>query len=258
MKPVLLDIDGDVARVRLNRPQASNALDTELLKVLHETLTECVEARAVLLSGEGRNFCAGGDVKAFAAQGERLPEYLREATDWLGKCTSALIRHPAPVIAAVRGYAAGGGGLGLVCASDLVLAAESARFVLGATRVGMAPDAGASVSLVQLVGLRRAMELALTNRVLLADEALELGLINRVVPDAQLDAEADALAHELAAGPTKALAATKRLIWDGLGAQLEERLADEGRTVSELGATADAREGLSAVIERREPRFTGR
>jgi 2-(1,2-epoxy-1,2-dihydrophenyl)acetyl-CoA isomerase len=257
LKSVLLDIEQGVAHVRLNRPHASNALDTELLKALHDALMQCGEARALLLTGVGRNFCAGGDVKTFASQGERLPDYLRDATDSLGKCASALIRMPAPVITAVQGYAAGGGGLGLVCASDLVLAGTSAKFLLGATRVGMAPDAGASVTLARIVGLRRAMELALLNRELDAREALAIGLVNRVVRDEDLGQEALAVARELAGGPARALAATKRLIWDGLGASVQESLAEEGRTVSELGGTSDAREGLAAVIEKRAPRFTG-
>jgi 2-(1,2-epoxy-1,2-dihydrophenyl)acetyl-CoA isomerase len=211
--------------------------------------------RALLLTGEGSHFCAGGDVKTFASKGEQLPDYLREATAWLQIAASALMRLPAPVIAAVHGFAAGGGGFGLVCASDLVLAGESAKFLLGATRVGMAPDAGGSVTLTQLVGLRKAMEIALTNPIISAGEALELGLITRVVPDDALLDEALALGHELAGGPTGALAATKRLIWDGLGATVEARLPEEARTVSELSGTPDAREGLAAVIERRAPEF---
>jgi 2-(1,2-epoxy-1,2-dihydrophenyl)acetyl-CoA isomerase len=248
---VLLDIDDGLARLRLNRPDASNALDAELLIALHAALGECEEARAVLMTGEGRNFCAGGDVKAFAAQGEGLGDYLREATDWLARCALALTRLSAPVVTAVQGHAAGGGGLGLVCASDLVIAGSSARFMLGATRVAMAPDAGATVTLAQIIGFRRAMDLALTNRVLDAPEALQLGLVSRVVPDAELEHEALALARELANGPTEAQAVNKRLLWQGLGSSVEERLAAEVRAVSELGASAAAREALQAVIERR-------
>jgi 2-(1,2-epoxy-1,2-dihydrophenyl)acetyl-CoA isomerase len=249
--PVLLEIDDGVARVRLNRPDSSNALDAELLEALVRVLEGCRAAGAVLLTGEGRNFCAGGDVKTFAAQGEQLGDYLQEAADLLARCALALTRLPAPVVTAVQGYAAGGGGLGLVCASDLVIAGESARFMLGATRVAMAPDAGATVTLAQIIGFRRAMDLALTNRELVAHEALAVGLVNRVVPDAALEDEALALARELAGGPTKALAATKRLLWEGLGSGVEERLAAEVQAVSELGASVAAREALQAVIERR-------
>jgi 2-(1,2-epoxy-1,2-dihydrophenyl)acetyl-CoA isomerase len=139
-----------------------------------------------------------------------------------------------------------------------VIAGESAKFLLGATRVGMAPDAGGSVTLTQLVGLRKAMEIALTNPVLSAAEALEIGLITRVVGDDAVQAEGRALAAELAGGAPLALAATKRLLWDGVGATVAERLSEESRTVSELSGTADAREGLAAVIERRPPAFGGR
>jgi 2-(1,2-epoxy-1,2-dihydrophenyl)acetyl-CoA isomerase len=260
--PVLLDLEDDgVARLRLNRPEASNGLDVGLLKALYDALMRChgePRLRALLLSGEGPNFCAGGDVKTFASKGEQLPDYLREATTWLQISASALMRLPAPVVAAVHGFAAGGGGFGLVCAADLVVAAESAKFLLGVTRVGMAPDAGVSVTLSRLVGLRQAMDIALTSRELTAAEALELGLITRVVPDDALVDEALALTRELAAGATAALAATKRLIWDGLGATVEARLPEEARTVADLSGAPDAREGLAAVIERRKPRFTGR
>jgi 2-(1,2-epoxy-1,2-dihydrophenyl)acetyl-CoA isomerase len=249
---ILLDLDDatGVARVTLNRPDASNALNIELLTELHEALTQSQRARAVLLTGAGKNFCAGGDVKAFAAQGERLPAYIEEATARLSDCARALIKLNAPVITAVQGWATGGGGLGLVCASDLVIAAESARFMLGATRVGMAPDAGASVTLAHHVGLRRAMELALTNRAVDAAEAMQIGLVTRVVPDDRLTAESEQLAHELASGATDALGATKRLLWEGVGASVDARLAEEARTVTELSGTADVIERLREVTER--------
>jgi 2-(1,2-epoxy-1,2-dihydrophenyl)acetyl-CoA isomerase len=259
--PVLVDVDGAVAHVRLNRPEASNGLDVPMLRGLYDALMAVhgePSVRALLLTGEGPNFCAGGDVKTFASKGEALPDYLREATTWLQNCASALLRLQAPVVAAVHGFAAGGGGFGLVCASDLVIAGESAKFLLGATRVGMAPDAGGSVTLTRLVGLRKAMEIALTNPVIDAQEALRIGLVTRVVADDEVQAQGRALAAELAGGATRALAETKRLLWQGLGGTVEAQLADESRTVSALSGTYDAREGLAAVIERRSPRFQGR
>lgn len=257
---ILLDLDDDgVARLRFNRPEAANGLDVPFLQSLYAALMRVngePGVRALLITGEGAHFCAGGDVKTFASKGEALPDYLRQATQWLQICASALMRLQAPVIAAVHGFAAGGGGFGIVCAADLVIAGESAKFMLGATRVGMAPDAGGSVTLTQLVGLRKAMEIALTNPVITAAEALEMGLITRVVSDETVKDDGLALARELAAGATLALAATKRLIWDGLGSNVEARLPEEARTVSELSGTADSREGLAAVIERRAPVFT--
>jgi 2-(1,2-epoxy-1,2-dihydrophenyl)acetyl-CoA isomerase len=236
-------------------------MNVELLKALGDAIMVChgePDVRVVLLTGEGKNFCAGGDVHDFASKGEKLPDYLRQATAYLQNAVAGLIRLEAPVVTSVQGFAAGGGGFGLVCASDMVVAGASAKFLAGATRVGMAPDAGVSVTLPRLVGLRKATAILLTNPIITAAEALELGIINRVVPDAELADSSLKLARELAAGAPKALAATKRLLWSGIGTSVEQCLPEEARTVSELSGMADAREGLAAVIERRKPTFTGR
>jgi 2-(1,2-epoxy-1,2-dihydrophenyl)acetyl-CoA isomerase len=259
--PVLLDLAGGVAHIRLNRPEAANALNVGLLSALAEAIMRCradERVRCVLVSGEGPHFCAGGDVRDFASHGEALPAHLREVTAHLGAVAGGLVHLPVPVVAAVHGFAAGGGGFGLVCASDLVIAGAGSRFLLGATRVGMAPDAGSTVALAQLVGHRRAMEIALTNETLDAEAALAAGLVNRVVPDGEVLERGRELARELAAGPTRALGETKRLLWRGLGSSIDECLPEESRTVSELSGTVDSREGLAAVIERREPNFVGR
>ena len=259
--PVLLSLEGGVARLRLNRPQQSNGISIALLEALHHAVMACHEdprVRAVLLTGEGPNFCAGGDVKEFAGKGEGLPDFLRKATSYLQISAAGLVHLDAPVVVAVQGYAAGGGGLGLVCASDIAIAGRSSKFMAGMTRVGMAPDAGISVTLPRMIGFRRAMDLILSNRVVDAQEALEIGLVSRVVPDDQLEPAALDLARQLAAGAPKALAAAKRLLWSGLGLGFDACLPEESRTVSELSGTVDSREGLAAVIERRAPRFAGR
>ncbi|GGL10026.1 enoyl-CoA hydratase/isomerase family protein [Nocardia jinanensis] len=260
--PVLLDLDEHgIARLSLNRPDAANGMDVALLQTLHQAVLRChgeSDVRVVILSGRGRHFCAGGDVKTFAEKGTELPDYLREATAWLQIAVSALTQLRVPVIAAVHGFAAGGGGLGLVCAADLVVATESAKFMSGAVRVGMAPDGGATATLTQLVGLRKALEILLTNPTLTAAEARDIGLINKVVSDDSLDDEVTVLARTLADSAPLALAATKRLVWGGVGASLENQLPQEARTVAELSGTADAREGLAAVLERRAPRYSGR
>ena len=186
--PVLLNIDVQgVAAIRLNRPAASNGLDNDLLRCLHEIIMQChgdKHVRAVLLTGAGKNFCAGGDVHTFLSKGEDLPYYIRQATAHLQVAVSALIHLNVPVLTAVQGFAAGGGGLGLVCCSDLVIAGENTKFLAGATRVGMAPDAGLSVTLPRIIGFRKAMEFLLGNQPIGAAEALAMGLVNRVVPDA--------------------------------------------------------------------------
>jgi 2-(1,2-epoxy-1,2-dihydrophenyl)acetyl-CoA isomerase len=260
-KLVLLDVEDGVARITLNRPDASNGMNVEFLRALCDAIMDChgrPDVRVVLLSGAGKNFCAGGDIHTFASKGENMPDYLRMATAWLQNAVTGLLRLEAPVITAVHGFAAGGGGFGLVCASDLVIAADNAKFLAGATRVGMAPDAGVSVTLPRLVGLRRATEILLTNPVISAQQAKELGIVNRLAPEAELAATALAWAREMAGGAPKALAATKRLLWSGLGTGLDACLSEEARTVSELSGTADAREGLAAVIERRAPVFKGK
>ena len=242
---VLSDVAGGVATITLNRPDASNGMNVEFLKALCDAIMGLhgrPDVRVALIRGAGKNFCAGGDVHTFASKGEHMPDYLRVATAWLQNAVTGLMRLEAPVIAAVHGFAAGGGGFGLVCAS----------------RVGMAPDAGVSVTLPRIVGLRRAAEIVLTNPILSAAQAKEMGIVNRVVPEAELEKAATAWAQELAAGPPKAMAAAKRLLWSGVGTGVDACLSEEARTVSELSGTADAREGLAAVIERRKPVFTGK
>lgn len=260
--PALLELHADgVAHIRLNRPEASNGLNMELLKALHQVVMQVHgdgRVRAVLLTGEGKHFCAGGDVHIFLSKGEALPDYIRMATSYLQIVVALLMRLNAPVVTAVQGFAAGGGGLGLVCSSDFVIAGESSKFLAGATRVAMVPDAGVSVTLTHLVGFRKAMEILMLNPVIGASEALQMGLITRVVPDDHLADEALALAQQLAAGAPAALAGTKRLLWNGLGQGVETCMPEENRTQAQLCGMKDALEGLAAVIEKRAPKFTGR
>jgi 2-(1,2-epoxy-1,2-dihydrophenyl)acetyl-CoA isomerase len=259
--PVLLNYGKHVATLTLNRPEASNGMNIALMRALHEAVMRChadPRVRVVHLRGNGPNFCAGGDVREFASKGEQLGDFLREVTAYLQMAVGALIRLNSIVVTEVHGYAAGGGGLGLVCASDIVIAGRSAKFLAGATRVGMAPDGGASVILSRLVGFRRAADIVISNRTVVAEEALSIGLITRLAQDEELAADARTLALNYAKGAPKAMAAAKRLLWTGLGIGVESCLPEEARTVAELSATADAREGLAAVLEKRTPVFNGR
>lgn len=257
--PVLLDFADHVATITLNRPDASNGMNLDLMKGLHAAIMRCHRepaVRVVHLRGAGKNFCAGGDVHEFASYGEGLGDFLREVTAWLQMAIGALIRLNAVVVTEVQGFAAGGGGLGLVCASDVVVAGEKAKFLAGATRVGMAPDGGASAILPSLVGFRRAMDIVLSNRVVPASEAERIGLITKMVPDEDLATEARQLAAIYAAGSPLGQASAKRLLWNAI--EVERALPEEARTVSTLSATADSREGLAAVIEKRKPVYQGR
>ena len=260
--PVTLIMDETgIAHIELSRPESANGLNEELLQALYATLMRIhgdADVRVVLLTAQGKNFCAGGDVHAFLGKGEALPAYIRTTTAYLQQVVSLMTRLNAPVVTAVQGFAAGGGGMGLVCASDIVLAASSASFLTGATRVAMVPDAGVSVTLTQLVGFRKAMELLLLNPVLTASDALALGLITRVVPEDELVNQAWALARTLAAGAPAALAATKRLLWTGIGRTLDAAMWEENQCQAQLCGMQDALEGLAAVIDRRAPHFTGR
>jgi len=253
----LVYVDG-IATLTLNRPEVANGMNLQMMQAIHAAAMRChsdPRIRVVHLRGAGRHFCAGGDVRDFAAKGEGIGDYLKEVTAWLQIAVGALIRMDAVVVAEVQGFAAGGGGLGLVCASDIVIASDMARFMAGATRVGMAPDAGSSAILPALVGFRRAMDIMLTNRPVTADEAERIGLITEAVPDGTQGDRAREMAEILAKGAPMAQAATKRLLWNAL--EVEACLPEEARTVAALSATRDSREGLAAVIEKRTPTFTG-
>src|SRR5919108_5093665 len=194
-----------VATVTLNRPDAYNALDLALGRELFQAsieLDEDSDVRCVVITGAGRAFCAGGDVKAFVENLPRIGQHIKELTTYLHGAISRFCRSDKPVIMAVNGVAAGGG-FSLALSGDLVVAAESAKFTSAYSRIAASPDGSSSYFLPRLVGVRRAMELYFTNRVLTPREALEWGLITRVVPDAELRSAADGLARELAQGPTK-------------------------------------------------------
>lgn len=257
--PVTLTYEDGVATMTLNRPEIANGMNLEMMQAIHAAVMRChgdPRVKAVHLKGAGKHFCAGGDVGDFASKGDGIGPYLKEVTSWLQIGVAALIRLDAIVVTEVQGFAAGGGGLGLVCASDIVVASSEARFMAGATRVGMAPDAGASRILPALVGFRRAMEIMMSNRAVTAEEAERIGLITEAVPDGAQSNRAAELTRMIAEGAPLAQAATKRLLWNAIGVEI--CLPEEARTVASLSESADGREGLAAVIEKRAPVFTGR
>lgn len=258
-KTVLYEVGAGVAHITLNRPEALNSLDPGLVAAMTRAITAADKdpaVRAVLIDGAGNAFCGGGDIKYFASRGEGLPAEVREMAREFHTGVGRLARMAKPVVCAVQGAAAGGG-LSWVCASDLVVAAESAKFKVAYSAIGFTMDGGSTFFLPRLVGLRRAVELAMTNRALSAKDALDLGIITEVVPDLELADRAAALAAHLATQPTWALGRIKKLLHDSWNTTLETQLEAETNSVSEASGRPDGREGVAAFMEKRRPTFTG-
>ena len=255
---LLFDVRDNVATITLNRPDAGNAMNGEMTRELADAALRCdvdPAVRAVLITGAGKMFCPGGDLKVFAAQAD-LHAHLAEMATHLHTGISRLRRMDPPVVAAVNGVAAGGG-MSLAMACDIVLAAESARFIMAYTRAGLTPDGSATYFLPRIVGAKRALELTLTNRMLTAQEAADWGIVARVLPDDKLLDEAHQLAARLASGPTRAFGRAKHLLERAWTETLETQMEAEGRTIADSARSADAREGITAFLEKRRPQFKG-
>lgn len=261
MAEVIYEVRDNVAHLTLNRPEAANALNLAMAMALEEAALRCEEdpgVRAVLLTGAGKLFCGGGDLKSFAAQpAETLPGHLKKVTMYLHTAIQRFARMKAPLVIAVNGNA-GGAGLSLALIGDITLAGESTRFTVAYTRIGLTPDGSSSYYLPRLVGLKRAMDLMLTNRAVTAREAEAIGMITRVVPDADLIDQATALARELAQGPTQALGGVKRLLYASPNNPLFEQMELETGVIADMSRTADAREGIAAFLGKRAAKFAGR
>jgi len=253
---VRLDIREHVAFITLARAEAANTMNLQFGReflAVAVAIRSNAAVRAVLMTGEGKNFCLGGDLKGMVASGSDIGEYLTELTTNLHAGMTHLARMDAPVIAAVNGTAAGAG-LGLVLSADLAIAGRSAKFAPAYTGVGLTPDAGCSFWLPRVVGHKRALELLLTNRILDAEQALAWGLVNQIADDDQLMETANMIAGRLAAGPTGAFGALKRLLAEAEPG-LEGQFARESRSIAVRSETAEAREGISAFLEKRAPKF---
>jgi 2-(1,2-epoxy-1,2-dihydrophenyl)acetyl-CoA isomerase len=253
---VQVETRGPVALVTINRPDSANTLNIEVGMDLLAAAMTCGRnpaVRAVVLTGAGRQFCFGGDLRAMASRGGSADAYLRELTGYVHSAISHFVRMDAPVIAAVNGTAAGAG-VGLVAMADLAVCGKSSKFSLAYTGVGLTPDAGTSFLLPRTLGMKRTMELLLLNRALTADEALEWGLVNSVVEDAQLLEEALRLADRLAAGPTQSFGRTKRLIAASI-AGLESQMVLESETIALSAVTPEGVEGINSFLQKRKPDF---
>lgn len=249
-----------VATITLNRPDEANALNGRSFEEFWEVALLCDDdpaVRAVVITATGRFFCAGGDLKDFNGKGDAMPGYLTRSASLFHAGITRFQRMDAPVIMAVNGVAAGAG-ISLVSAGDVAIAAESASFVSAYTASGLTPDGSSTYFLAKHVGLMRAKELILLNRKLSAAEALDWGLVTRVVPDDTLTDEAMAMATGFANGPTKAFGGAKRLLLSAFDGSLEQQLELETNSIADMARTRDGRAGIDAFANRRKPEFDGR
>jgi 2-(1,2-epoxy-1,2-dihydrophenyl)acetyl-CoA isomerase len=256
VEEVLTSRDGAVLTVTLNRPEVYNAINADLHAALHAALTgEAAEpeVRTVVITGAGKGFCAGQDLREFQDAPQDIRERLEETYHPNIRAIRGLEK---PVIAAVNGPAAGAG-LSLACACDIRIASEAATFVPGFIGIGLVPDSGGTWFIHRLLGYARAFEWMTSNRRLTAAEALEWGLVSEVIPADAFATRVAELGAWWAALPTKAVAGTKRLFEHAFDASLEEQLALEAELQHEATQSADFAEGVTAFIEKRAPRFTG-
>jgi 2-(1,2-epoxy-1,2-dihydrophenyl)acetyl-CoA isomerase len=263
LETVNLTIDGAAATIELNRPQVLNAWNRQFALDLSAALTRCTDdeqIRAVRIAGAGRAFSSGADLKDMGSEDltpDGRPDVYKVLTERYHPIMRAIREMPKPVVAQVGGGAIGiGCSLALCC--DLIVAGESSYFLLAFVNIGLAPDGGSSLFVPTRVGMARASEMAMLGERIHAPQALDWGLVNRVVADEQLDGEAAALTARLAAGPTRAYAACKQQLNNHLYARMDEQLELEARLQREMAGSDDLLEGVSAFLQKRPPDFKGR
>jgi 2-(1,2-epoxy-1,2-dihydrophenyl)acetyl-CoA isomerase len=259
--PLLVERSGVVATLTLNRPSSLNTLDFALMDALVEATAEVAAEdglRAVVIRGAGKHFMAGGDLRTFAGELSKPPAQrnadFRRMIARLHSAIETLHRMPHPVVASVHGAVAGFG-LSLMNACDLVIAADDAYFTSAYRNIGLTPDGGGSWSLPRLIGIRRAMEIMLLGERFDARRALEIGLVNRVVPAAELQAATDAMVNSLVSAPVLAIRNAKRLVRASLDNALSVQLDAEATSFGACAASDDFAEGIGAFLEKRPARF---
>ncbi|MEX0286703.1 MAG: enoyl-CoA hydratase/isomerase family protein [Paracoccaceae bacterium] len=254
------DITDGLATIMLNRPDAANALNRQMAYELFDVAVRCGadhSLRAVLWSAHGKMFCGGGDLEEMKLNTDELERHLLEMATILHQGMIRLANLDAPVVIAVNG-AAGGGGFSMALSGDYVIASEKAKFVSGYTASGLTPDGTSTHFLAKHVGLLRAKELFLTNRTLSAQEAMDWGIVNRVVAHDDLMSEARAMADRFAAGPTKAFGGTKRLLQTTYSDPMESQVEKETQGISGIMNTRDAPHGIASFLAKERPKFEGR
>lgn len=249
-----------LATITLTSPDRLNAFDSAMIAALAEAcavVTADQTVRAIMLTGEGRGFCAGLDLKWAAQQKTSMTELARRITTDLHGAVTELRRAPKPVITAVNGPAAGAG-VGLALSGDVVLASSDARFSLAYSRIGLAPDGGTTYFLPRLVGEKRALDLFFSGDAISADEAVAIGLVTRVLPSEGFARDAKKFASKLAHGPTLAFGLAKQLVLDSLREGLETQMERERRAITQTFASQDFRNGVAGFFAKTPPTFDGR
>jgi len=256
---VTVEISDGIGRLSLSRPESLNALD----KATGEELLEALErlrlddtVRVIVFTGAGRAFSAGGDIREMSRAGELPEAFFEELLATLNRVVLAMVEMPKPVIAAVNGIAAGLG-FNLALACDIRIAARGAEFTQAFLRIGLIPDGGGTYLLPRIVGWSRAMELILSARTVSSEEALQLGIVTEVVDETDFDATVDQWARQLASAPTAAIGRVKQLLAHSLTADLKSQLRFEREMQMASGRTNDFREGITAFLQKRSPKFTG-
>lgn len=260
-KTIIFEEEDGVATITLNRATSFNALDLEMGKELVDAIEKCtknVQVKVLIITGAGKAFCSGGDLKAVKEwSGDNLGDFFRQLTKFLDRMILDIRMIPKPVIASVNGPAAGGG-FSLALACDLRIASDKATFRQAYTSVALVPDGGWTFHLPKIVGLGKVSELVFLDKVISAEEAEKLGLVNQVVPEAKLKEATLEIANQLARGPSLAFARTKALLNRALISSLESQLENERQGIGLSGETEDFREALSAFFEKRKPKFQGK
>ena len=257
--PIAFRVENGAAHILLSRPECGNAIDLPMAEALRAVAMDCdldPAIRCVVLSGEGKLFCGGGDVHSFAKAGAGAAKLVRSITAHLHSAVATLARMRKPLVTVINGPAAGAG-LSLAILGDIALASRAAHFSLAYSALGLTPDGGSTWLLPRLIGLRRAQELLLTNRRIGADEAAAIGLITRAVDHDDLWQEAAPIIARLASGATTAIGQSRRLLLSSYSSTLETQMEDEARTITAALASRDGRAGIAAFEEKTSPLFRG-
>ena len=256
---ILFSQQGSIGTLTFNRPEVYNAMNAELIHAMRDVTADIVASktiRAVILKGAGKAFLAGGDVGLFHKQRETLVETVKPLGDVLHEGIKNIRNMPFPVIAQIHGACAGAG-LSVAMAADFAIAAEGAQFNTAYTKIGLSPDGGSTFFLPRYVGMKRAIELTMLADMFDAKAAAAMGIINRAVPADLLELEVATLAERLSNGATMAYARAKKLINQSFVTPIDKQLDDEIAFFAECAKTNDFKEGVTAFVEKRKPRFEG-